>query len=124
MKKLSVWLLAALLVVALPLAVLAQTTEPVKIFGMEVDPAVVAGLFTFVGGGIVTSLTQLLKGWLKVQGTLAVVVCGLVAVAATAVFFLLISPPFVLGKFIVYAVVIFGEATGYYHFYGPAVAKP
>ena len=89
------------------------------IFGVTVDPLVFAAIMSLAGGGVASLVTQLLKNLLKIDGFWAIVLTGLVAVACVAVYFFIIAPPFVLATFIVYAVVVFGEATGWYHFFGP-----
>jgi hypothetical protein len=90
-----------------------------NIFGTVVDPLVVMAIMALVTGGVASLVTQLLKNALKLSGTGACVLTGVVAVACTAVYFLLIVPPFVLGTFVIYAVVVFGEATGYFHIFKP-----
>jgi len=97
------------------LCVGAFAQEPVP--GNAIDPVVVAAILAIVGGGLVTTITNLLKSALKASGTFAVIINGLVAVVTTGVYFLFISPPFSWPKFALYAVVVFGEATGYYHIY-------
>lgn len=89
-----------------------------NIFGIIVDPAVVAAILAIVGGGIASLITQLIKNALHLDGWKAVVLTGVACLACTAIYFLIIAPPFVLGSFLIYAVVVFGEATGYYHFLG------
>jgi hypothetical protein len=84
---------------------------------MSIDPITMDALLILITGGIVTTITQIIKSLLKATGTLALILTGLIAVAATAAYFFIINPPFDLVKFAFYAVVIFGEATGYYHLY-------
>lgn len=91
-----------------------------NIFGIIVDPLVVAAIISLAGGGVVSVVTQLLKGLLKLEGTAAVILTGLIGVACVAAYFLIIAPPFVFLNFVVYAVVVFGEATGWYHFFSPS----
>jgi len=88
--------------------------------GPIVDPLKIDAILIFIGGGIVTTITEILKKVTKATGTGAVILTGIVAVAATAVYFLFLDPmipAFNLITFILYAVVIFGEATGFFHFY-------
>lgn len=96
-----------------------------NIFGIVVDPIVLAAIMTLVGSGLVAFLTQLIKNGLHLEGTKAVILTGAVAVVTTAVYFLFLSGihPFPIIQFVVYAVVVFGEATGYYHFAGPVLLK-
>lgn len=99
------------------LALLAIPVMAQEIEGPSIDFSTMEAILVLVTGGIVTMITGLLKTALKVTGTLAVILTGVVAVGATAVYFLFINPPLVLATFALYAVVIFGEATGYFHFY-------
>lgn len=91
-----------------------------NIFGVVIDPLVVTAIVSLVGGGIASLITQIIKNALKISGVAAVVLTAVVCLGCTAVYFLIIAPPFILGSFIVYSVVVFGEATGYYHFFAPA----
>jgi len=100
---------------------MAMAQEPTE--AVTIDPVVVAAILAIVGGGLVTTITNLIKSALKVSGTLAVIINGLVAIATTAIYFLFISPPFSWVKFALYAVVVFGEATGYYHIYAKTKAE-
>lgn len=84
---------------------------------MTIDPITMDALILLVTGGIVTTITQLIKAATKATGTLALVITGAVAVLATGGYFFIIDPPFELVKFIFYGVVVFGQATGLYHFY-------
>jgi hypothetical protein len=90
-----------------------------NIFGTIVDPLVVAEIMALVTGGVASLVTQLIKTWLKLSGTAARILTGAVAVGCTAAYFGLIAPPFVLGTFLIYAVVVFGEATAFFHIFGP-----
>jgi len=87
---------------------------------MTVDVLAVQGIMALVSGGIASLVTQLLKG--KVQffasGIGAVVLTALVCLASTAIYFQWVAPlavPFTLVNFAIYSVVVFGEATGFYH---------
>lgn len=82
---------------------------------MTIDPKVVQAIMALVTGGIVTIIVQFIKTKLNITGTWAVVLTGAVCAACTAVYFLWIAPPFSLVPFVIYAVVVFGEATGFYH---------
>lgn len=88
-----------------------------EIEGPSIELTTFEAIMVLVTGGIVTMITGLLKTALKVTGTLATILTGVVAVGATAVYFLFINPPFALATFALYAVAVFGQATGYYHFY-------
>ena len=90
--------------------------EPMNIFGIIVDPLVVAAIMAIFTGGIVSLIAQLIKNALHLEGAGAVILTGLLSAACTAVYFLIIAPPLILGTFVVYTIVVFGEATGYYHF--------
>jgi hypothetical protein len=112
-KRVLFFVLALALVSTLALAQEATT-------GTSIDPDKLAALLVFVGGGIVTAITGILKSLLKATGTLAVILTGVVAVAATAIYFLFIdpmTPSFNVLAFVLYAVVVFGQATGFFHFY-------
>lgn len=96
-------------------AIVAQ--EPPVRSGPSLDPTTMEAILVLVGGGIVTLLTEGFKKLTKATGILAVLETGFVAVLATGFYFLVLHPPFDLAKFILYGVAIFGEATGYFHFY-------
>jgi hypothetical protein len=102
--------LAVLVLLAVP--VLAQTTT-----GPTIDPTTVEAILVIVGGGIAALITQLLKGAFKLTGFGALLLAGVVGIGATAAYFLFIHPPFEFWSFVLYSLVIFGEATGFYHFY-------
>jgi len=102
--------LFALIAFSLPLA--AQTES-----GPSLDPTTMEAILVLIGGGIVATITGLLKSALKATGAGAVILAGAVAVVTTAAYFLFLNPPFEVLKFLLYAVAAFGEATGYYHFY-------
>ena len=91
------------------------------IFGITVDPVVVASILALVTGGVASLIVQIIKNALKISGFGAIILTAVVCLGCTAVYFLLIAPPFVLGAFLLYSIVVFGEATGYYHFLGPVV---
>lgn len=99
----------------LVLAVFGMAQEPTA--GPAIEPTTMEAILVLVAGGIVTTITQLLKGLFKATGIGAVILTGIVAVIATAAYFLFLSPPFVFPVFALYAVAIFGEATGLFHFY-------
>jgi hypothetical protein len=101
----------------LPALGLAQDETPTT---PAVDPDKVAALLVFLGGGIVTTIVELLKKVTKATGILAVLITGFVAVAGTAIYFVFIdpmTPAWNWLSFALYALVIFGEATGFYHIY-------
>ena len=81
------------------------------------DPTQMEAILVLVAGGVVTLITEILKKITKATGVLARILTGVIAIGATAVYFFFLAPPFILTKFLLYAVAIFGEATGYYHFY-------
>jgi hypothetical protein len=102
--------LAVLVLLAVP--ILAQTTT-----GPTVDPTTVEAILVIVGAGIATLIIQVLKKVLKLEGFAAVLLSGIVGIGATAAYFLFIHPPFEFWTFVLYSLVIFGEATGLYHLY-------
>lgn len=110
MKRMFFVLFALLAIVATP--ALAQTAE-----GPSIEPTTMEAILVLIAGGVVTTVTGLLKSLLKLTGNAAVILTGVVAVLATAAYFLLINPPFDVLKFALYGVAIFGEATGYFHIY-------
>ena len=99
----------------LALALFAMAQEPAV--APSIEPATLEAILVLVAGGIVTTITQLLKGVFKATGIGAVILTGIVAVIATAAYFLFLNPPFAFPTFALYAVAIFGEATGLFHFY-------
>jgi len=107
--------LFALAAFSLPLA--AQTES-----GPSIEPTTMEAILVLIAGGLVTTITGLLKGVLKLTGAGAVILTGAVAVVATAAYFLFIAPPFDVLKFLIYAAAAFGEATGYYHLYRRATS--
>lgn len=109
MKRLF-FFLAVLVLLAVPM--LAQTTT-----GPTIDPTTVEAILVLVGGGIATLIVQLLKKVLKLEGFAALLLTGVIGIGATAAYFLFIHPPFEFWTFVLYSVVIFGEATGLYHLY-------
>ncbi len=111
MKRNLILLFAFVVLMAVPLAAAQADTGP------SIEPATMEAILILIAGGIVTTLTGLLKSVLKLTGTGAVVLTGAVAVAVTAVYFLFFNPPFEVLKFLLYAAAAFGEATGYYHIY-------
>jgi hypothetical protein len=103
-------MLFVLALLAIP--AMAQTED-----GPSINPTTMGAILVLIEGGLVTGVTALLKSAFKATGTGAVVLTGVVAIAATAVYFLFLNPPFEVMKFILYAVAAFGEATGFYHIY-------
>jgi hypothetical protein len=108
--KRFLFFLAVVLTLTLPMA--AQTVE-----APTVDPTTVEAILVILGGGIVTLITQVLKKALKAEGFLVLMITGIVGIGVVAVYFLFIQPPLVLVEFLLYSVVVFGEATGLYHLY-------
>lgn len=102
--------LAVVFLLAVP--ILAQTTT-----NPTIDPTTVEAILVIVGGGIATLITQLLKSAFKLTGFVALLLAGVVGIGATAAYFLFIHPPFEFWTFVLYSLVIFGEATGLYHLY-------
>jgi len=92
--------------------------------GPTVNPVKVSAILLLATGGVAALLTQLAKSWFKWTGTLAVILNGFVGVVCTGIYFLLIDPmsPWNWVSFVLYSVVVFGEATAYYHFYAKAAA--
>ena len=85
---------------------------------MTINSQVVLAIMALVSGGIASLVTQLIKSKVAflAGGVGAVILTAVVCVACTGIYFLWIAPPFVLVNFIFYAIVVFGEATGFYHF--------
>ncbi len=110
MKRAYLFLFVLLALAAIP--AMAQVTD-----GPSIEPTTMEAILVLVGGGLVTAITGLLKSAFKLTGTGAVILTGVVAVIATAAYFLFINPPFDVLKFALYGVAIFGEATGYFHIY-------
>lgn len=128
MKKRLFSLLAAIAVIAFVFApMIARPADPAPALpaiaqdapteAPSIDPTTMEAILVIAGGGIVTGIVAGIKALTKVQGTLAIVVTGIINVGVVAVYFLILNPPFDLGKFILYSVAIFGEATGWFHFY-------
>ena len=99
---------AVVLLLALP--VVAQPTE-----GPSIDPTTLEAILVIVSGVVVSMVTQVLKKVLGWTGTLARVLDGGIGVVVVAVYFLFLNPPFDVFRFILYALVIFGESSGFYH---------
>lgn len=97
------------------LAVFAMAQEPTTVPAIE--PTTLDAILLLVGGGIVTTITELLKKAFKASGIGAIILTGVIAVLATAAYFLFLNPPFAFPVFALYAVAVFGEATGLFHFY-------
>jgi hypothetical protein len=108
MRKRLFLFLAVVLLLALP--VMAQTTE-----GPSVDPTTLEAILVIVSGVIVSMVTQVLKKVLGWTGALARVLDGGIGIVVVAVYFLFLNPPFDMFRFILYALVIFGESSGFYH---------
>lgn len=114
MKKSFFLILSILILGSLALAQDEPVTAP------AIDPDKIAAILVFLGGGIVTAITQAIKALLKVTGTMAVIVTGIISVLGTGAYFLFIDPMIPSWNwlsFLLYAVVIFGQATGFFHFY-------
>jgi hypothetical protein len=87
---------------------------------MTVDPLAIQGIMALVSGGVASLITQLLKGKIQffASGVGAVVLTALACLACTAIYFQWVAPAavsFTLVNFAIYSVVVFGEATGFYH---------
>lgn len=102
--------LAVFCFLALGLALAAQTTQP-----PSVDPTTLEAILVILSGAVVSLVTQVLKKVLGWTGTLARVLDGAIGVVVVAVYFLFLNPPFDIFRFILYALVIFGESSGFYH---------
>jgi hypothetical protein len=115
MKRTKLFLMTALfaLAIAVPMFAAQDPVDPAP----SLDPTQMEAILVLVAGGVVTLITAGLKKLTGATGVLARILTGVIAIGATAIYFFFISPPFVLVKFLLYAVAIFGEATGYYHFY-------
>lgn len=85
---------------------------------IEIDQDIVIAIMALVSGGIASLITQLVKKALKLEGVGAGILTAVACIACTGIYFLIIAPmhPFQLLPFALYAFVVFGEATGYYHF--------
>ena len=92
---------------------------------VEVEPTKVEAILAIFGGGLVTLVTQGLKKLFKATGFFSGIITGFVAVATTGVYFLVVDPlkPWNWLVFGIYAFVIFGEATTWWHLYRKAVPK-
>jgi uncharacterized membrane protein YeaQ/YmgE (transglycosylase-associated protein family) len=117
MKKALFFLL---LVLVMGVGLFAQDPTPPP--GPALDPTTVEAILVIVTGGVVSLLTGVLKNLLKVTGVMAQVLAGIVGVAVVGVYFIFLHPPFQLATFALYSVVIFGEATGWYHLYKRSTA--
>ena len=109
MKRLFLFL-AVFFFFSLGLALAAQTAE-----APSVDPTTLEAILVIVSGAVVALATQVLKKFLGWTGTLARVLDGGIGVVVVAVYFLFLNPPFDVFRFILYALVIFGESSGFYH---------
>jgi uncharacterized membrane protein YeaQ/YmgE (transglycosylase-associated protein family) len=108
---------AAVLAVVFLIGLLAVPVFAQDKEGPTIDPTAMEAILIILSGGVVTLVTQLLKNKLGWTGFLAQILSGVIGIAVVGVYFLFINPPFELAKFALYAVVVFGEATGLYHFY-------
>jgi hypothetical protein len=128
MKKRLFGLLAAIAVLAFAIAPLvARPADPAPALptivqdapqeAPSIDPTTMEAILVIAGGGIVTGIVAGIKALTKVSGTPALIVTGIVNVGVVAAYFLILHPPFDLPRFILYSVAIFGEATGWFHFY-------
>lgn len=115
MKRMMFFLFVLMALAAIP--AMAQTPD-----GPSINPTTMEAILVLIGGGLVAGITGLLKSILKLEGTAAVILNGAVAVVVTAVYFLVLNPPFELVRFLLYAVAAFGEATGYFHIYQRAAS--
>jgi hypothetical protein len=105
MKKFILMAFFFVALMAIPLA--AQTN------GTMFDPAVVDVILAGIGGLTVLAITQLVKGWLKASGPLAIGISGAVSVIMTAVY-LVRAGAFTLPALIGYSVLVFAAANGIY----------
>lgn len=118
MKRRIILTLSILAIVAgVAVAGVALAQDPEPLAGPSLDPTTMEAILVLVGGAIVTLITEGLKKLTKATGILAILETGFVAVATVGVYFLFFNPPFILAKFALYGVAIFGEATGFFHFY-------
>ena len=88
---------------------------------MIIDHQVVVTILAFFGIGVL-AIVQFLKNLLKLKGTGAMILAGVVSVVATGSY-LLYSSQFTVLALIVYSFIVFGEATGLYQFVSAQVKK-
>jgi hypothetical protein len=99
-------------------ATLAMSQDDPAPVPVEVDPNIVTAILALVSGGIASLITQIVKKALKLKGVGAGILTAVACIACTGIYFLIIAPmhPFQVLPFALYVFVVFGEATGYYHF--------
>jgi hypothetical protein len=121
MKKALIFVLLFGVVFFAPALIMAQDPGG----GVGLDPLKVDAILLLLGGGIAALVTQLLKTWFKLTGTLAVILTGVVGIACTVVYFKFLDPmvPWNWFAFALYAVAVFGEATGFFHFYKKTISS-
>jgi len=73
-------------------------------------------------GAIVLPVTQAIKKWLKVEGTVALVISGIVTVLLV-LWRTLSVEPYDWAKFVIVSLGVFLEANGIYHFGAYAIGK-
>ena len=73
-------------------------------------------------GAIVLPVTQAIKKWLKVEGTAALIISGIVTVLL-ALWRTLSVEPYDWAKFVIVSLGVFLEANGIYHFGAYAIGK-
>lgn len=88
---------------------------------MTIDPAVLTAIMAFLGIGVI-GIIQAIKGLLKLSGVPALILSAIVSVAATY-FTLKGAGSFNWLAFVLYSIVVFGEATGLYDIWRDPVAK-
>ena len=109
MKRLFLFL-AVFCFFSLGLALAAQAAEP-----PSVDPTTLEAILVLISGVVVSLVTQALKKILGWTGTLARVLDGAIGIVVVAVYFQFLNPPFDMLRFVLYALIIFGESSGFYH---------
>ena len=130
MKKRLVGLVAAVVIVLFAGAVvaLAQETNTVNVFGVEVDLTQVDALVAILSGAIVTLITQFVKTKVNFfsEGPGAFLLAVIVCAASTGIYFLVINPmsPWNWITYLIYSGVVLGESTGYFHLYKKITKTP
>lgn len=130
MKKRLIGIMAALVILLFAGAAvaLAQESTTVVVFGVEVDLTLVDALVVFLGGGIVTTVTQLIKSKVKffAEGPGAFLLAAILTAITTGVFLIVIHPlsPWSWITYLVYAAVVLGESTGLFHLYKKVAGVP
>ncbi len=85
---------------------------------MTIDQNTLALILTLLGGGIVTTLVQALKKWLKIEGGWrAMVLAAALSLGGTA-YVLVSAHAFTIVALLCYGAAVFGESTGLYHLTG------